>query len=167
MCKQQKITPCLWFASHALEAARFYTSVFPGSSIDEIHHAKADTPSAREGDVLLVGFTLAGQRYQALNGGPHEDFNDAISLSVSCDDQAEVDRLWTALTAEGGKPVQCGWLKDKYGVSWQIVPRRLHELLATPDPESGRRVMAAMLGMVKLDIAALEAAAMTSGQQRQ
>lgn len=167
MSDQQRITPCLWFESQALEAARFYTSVFPCSSIDEIHRAKADTPSGREGDVLLVGFTLAGQRYQALNGGPHDAFNDAISLSVSCDDQTEIDRLWSALTADGGKPVQCGWLKDKYGVSWQIVPRRLHELLAAPDPEAGRRVMAAMLGMVKLDIAALEAAALASGQHRQ
>jgi predicted 3-demethylubiquinone-9 3-methyltransferase (glyoxalase superfamily) len=162
--KQQKITPCLWFETQALEAARHYTSIFPASSIDEIHRAKADTSSAAEGDLLLVGFTLAGQRYQALNGGPHDAFNDAISLSVSCDDQAEVDRLWTALTANGGKPVQCGWLKDRYGVSWQIVPRRLLELLATPDPETARRVMAAMLGMVKLDIAALEAAATAGGQ---
>jgi predicted 3-demethylubiquinone-9 3-methyltransferase (glyoxalase superfamily) len=109
--------------------------------------------------VLLIEFTLTGQRYQALNGSPHDKFNDAISLSVRCEDQAEVDRLWTALSADGGRPVQCGWLKDKYGLSWQIVPKRLLELMSDPDPARGKRVMQAMLHMVKLDVAKLEAAA--------
>ena len=159
MALNQKITPCLWFVGNALEAAEFYTSVFPNSEIHEVHKAKSDTPGSTEGAVLIVTFTLSGQSYQALNGPPHDKFNDAISLSVSCEDQAEVDRLWAALTADGGKPVQCGWLKDKFGVSWQIVPKRLTELLSDPDPAIGKRVMQAMLQMVKFDIAKLEAAA--------
>jgi predicted 3-demethylubiquinone-9 3-methyltransferase (glyoxalase superfamily) len=118
-----------------------------------------DTPGNKEGDVLFIEFTLAGQSYQALNGGPHDKFNDAISLSVDCADQAEVDRYWAALTGDGGKPVACGWLKDRFGVSWQIVPRRMLELLADPDPARGKRAMEAMMKMVKLDVAALEAAA--------
>jgi predicted 3-demethylubiquinone-9 3-methyltransferase (glyoxalase superfamily) len=154
-----EITPCLWFVGNALEAAQFYTTVFPDSAISNVHHAKSDTPGNKAGDVLLITFTLAGQTYQALNGGPHDTFNDAVSFSVSCDDQAEVDRLWTKLTADGGRPVQCGWLKDKFGVSWQIVPKRLVELLGHSDPDAAKRVMQAMLKMVKLDIAALEAAA--------
>lgn len=159
MQSDQKITACLWFVTEALEAAEFYTSILPGSSIDDVHRAHTDWPAGKAGDVLLVSFTMAGQRFQALNGGHHDRFNDAISLSVRCEDQAEVDQLWAALTAHGGKPVQCGWLKDRYGLSWQIVPRRLPELLADPDPEKGRRVMQAMMSMVKLDVAALEAAA--------
>ena len=159
MALNQKITPCLWFEGNALEAAEFYTSVFPNSEIREVHKAKSDTSGNTEGAVLIVTFTLSGQSYQALNGPPHDKFNDAISLSVSCEDQAEVDRLWAALTADGGKPVQCGWLKDKFGVSWQIVPKRLTELLSDPDPAIGKRVMQAMLQMVKFDIAKLEAAA--------
>lgn len=154
----QKITSCLWFEGNALEAAEFYVSVI-GGKIDKVHHALVDTPGNKQGDVLLVEFTLAGQRYQALNGPPHDKFNDAVSLSVACADQAEVDRLWAALTADGGKPVACGWLKDKYGLSWQIVPTRMIELLADPDPGRGKRAMRAMMEMVKLDIAALEAAA--------
>jgi predicted 3-demethylubiquinone-9 3-methyltransferase (glyoxalase superfamily) len=159
MTVQQTITPCLWFEDKALEAAGFYTSVFRNSTIVNVHRTPADTPGPKAGSVLMVEFTLAGQRYQALNGGPHDKFNDAISMSVSCEDQAEVDRLWSALTADGGKPVQCGWLKDKYGLSWQIVPKRLPELLGNPDPEKSKRVMQAMLKMVKIDIAGLEAAA--------
>lgn len=155
----QKITPCLWFENQALEAAEFYTSVIPDSSIVTVQRAPADTPGPKAGAVLLVQFKLAGQNYQALNGGPHDKFNDAISLSVSCEDQDEVDRLWSALTADGGKPVQCGWLKDKYGLSWQIVPKRLPALLAQADPEKSKRVMQAMMKMVKIDIAGLEAAA--------
>jgi len=159
MTARQKITPCLWFERNAEEAVRFYTSVFPDSSVENVHRAKADTPGNKEGEVLFIEFTLAGQRYQAINGGPHEKFNDAISLSVDCADQAEVDRYWEALTADGGRPVQCGWLKDKYGLSWQIVPLRLTELLSDPDSAKAKRVMQAMMKMVKLDVAALEAAA--------
>lgn len=158
MTKSQKITPCLWFETQALEAAEFYVAAFSGS-IDHVHRAPLDTPGGKAGEVLLVEFSLAGQRYQALNGGPHTQFNDAISLSVTCEDQAEVDRLWQALTANGGAPVKCGWLRDKYGLAWQIVPRRMLELLADPDRTRAKRAMAAMVQMVKLDIAALEAAA--------
>jgi predicted 3-demethylubiquinone-9 3-methyltransferase (glyoxalase superfamily) len=159
MSQTQKITPCLWFENNALEAAEFYTSVFPDSEIVTVHKSRADTPGNKAGSVLLVVFTIAGQRYQALNGGPHDKFNDAISLSVNCEDQAEVDRLWAMLTADGGKPVQCGWLKDKFGLSWQIVPKRLPELMSDPNPEKGKRVMQAMMQMVKIDVAKLEAVA--------
>jgi predicted 3-demethylubiquinone-9 3-methyltransferase (glyoxalase superfamily) len=161
MATQQTITPCLWFETEALEAAEFYTSVFPDSAIVTVQRSPADTPGPKAGAVLLVHFRLAGQDYQALNGGPHEPFNDAISLSVSCKDQKEVDRYWSALTSGGGRPVQCGWLKDKYGVSWQIVPERMLELLADTDPAKARRAMEAMMKMVKIDIAAIEAAAET------
>ena len=154
-----KISPCLWFEGNAVEAAKFYTSIFPNSEIGKIHRANSDTPGNKEGSILFVSFSIAGHGYLALNGPPHDKFNDAISLSASCEDQAEVDRLWAALIADGGKPVQCGWLKDKFGVSWQIVPKRLIELLSDPDPAKGKRVMQAMLQMVKLDIAKLEAAA--------
>jgi predicted 3-demethylubiquinone-9 3-methyltransferase (glyoxalase superfamily) len=159
MAQNQKITPCLWFEGNGLEAAEFYVSVF-GGAIDNVHRAATDTPGNKEGDVLLVAFTLAGQAYQALNGGPHDKFNDAISLSMLCADQEEVDRLWAHLTADGGRPVQCGWLKDKYGLSWQIVPQRLIDLMSDPDPAKAKRVMQAMLQMVKIDIAGLEAAAL-------
>ena len=154
-----KITPCLWFEDNAEEAVKFYTSVFPNSSIDDVHRSTTDYPGGNEGAVLMIKFILAGQSYLALNGGPHDKFNDAISLSVDCQDQAEVDRLWTALTADGGKPVQCGWLKDKYGLSWQIVPRRSPELLSDPDARKAKRVMLAMMQMIKIDVAKLEAAA--------
>jgi predicted 3-demethylubiquinone-9 3-methyltransferase (glyoxalase superfamily) len=159
MTPKQKITTCLWFDGKAEEAARFYTSVFAHSSIDEIQRSTVDYPGGKEGSVLLVTFTLAGQSYLALNGGPFDTFNNAISLSVDCADQAEVDRMWIALTADGGTPIQCGWLKDKYGLSWQIVPRRLTELLSDRDTTKARRVMQAMMQMVKIDVAALEAAA--------
>lgn len=155
-----KVSPFLWFErNNALEAAEFYTSLFPDSRITDVHKARTDTPNAKQGDVLLVSFTLAGRNYSAMNGGPHDAFNDSISLSVLCEDQAEVDRLWAALTADGGKPVACGWLKDKYGMSWQIVPKRMMELLADPDLAKGKRAMEAMFHMVKFDIAALEKAA--------
>jgi predicted 3-demethylubiquinone-9 3-methyltransferase (glyoxalase superfamily) len=159
----QKITPCLWFeANNALEAAEFYVGVFPNASIDKVLNATTDYPGGKVGQVLFVEFTIAGQSYQALNGGPHATFNDAISLSVLCEDQAEVDRLWSALTADGGKHVQCGWIKDKFGVSWQIVPRRYIELMYDPDIAVVKRVMAAMMEMTKLDVTALEAAARQS-----
>lgn len=152
----QEITPCLWYVGNAMEAAKFYTSVFKDSAITRVHHARSDTPGNREGDVLLVEFTLGGRPFQALNGGPHDTFNDAISLSVLCEDQAEVDRLWTTLTSHGGRPVQCGWIKDQYGVSWQIIPKRLMELIAIPDADKARRVMQTLMQMTKIEIAALE-----------
>jgi predicted 3-demethylubiquinone-9 3-methyltransferase (glyoxalase superfamily) len=159
MTLKQAITPCLWFDGNAEAAVRFYASVFANSSVDDVQRSTVDYPGGKEGSVLMIKFTLAGLTYLALNGGPHDRFNDAISLSVDCEDQAEVDRLWTALTADGGKAVQCGWLKDKFGLSWQIIPRRLPELLSDPNPAKARRVMQAMMQMVKIDIAELEAAA--------
>ncbi len=159
MSNQQIIAPCLWFDGRAEEAATFYTSVFPDSRIEHVMRWPSETPGANAGKVLLVAFTLAGQRYQALNGGPHDEFNDAISLSVRCQDQAEVDRYWDALTADGGRPVQCGWLKDRFGVSWQIVPDALPTLLMDQDQARAQRVMTAMMQMVKLDVAQLEQAA--------
>ena len=154
----QAITPCLWFNDQAEEAARFYTSVFPNSQIGHTLHYSADTPGGKAGGVLLVDFTLAGQNFQALNGGPHDQFNDAISLAVQCADQAEVDRYWAALTADGGRPVQCGWLKDRFGVSWQIVPTPVIAMLRDKDKEKAKRVTEALLQMVKLDIAKLQQA---------
>ncbi len=159
MTKMQKIKPCLWFEGNALEAAQFYTSVFQDSSIDKVQKALTESPGNKKGGVLMVEFTIAGMQYQALNGPPHDRFNDAVSLSVSCKDQAEVDRYRAALTANGGEPVQCGWLKDKFGLSWQIVPKRMFELLSDHDPAKGERAMQAMMQMVKLDVAKLEAAA--------
>lgn len=158
MTTPQTISPCLWFDGRAEEAARFYTSIFSNSRIDHVWRSPVDTPGAGEGDVLLVEFTLADQSYQALNGGPQDEFNDAISLSVSCKDQAEVDRYWEALTADGGKPVQCGWLHDKFGVRWQIVPEALMEMMKDKDPQKSKRVMEAMMQMVRLDVAKLQEA---------
>ncbi|HVO48438.1 MAG TPA: VOC family protein [Steroidobacteraceae bacterium] len=158
MSAQHKITPCLWFDGRAEEAARLYTSVFPDSRIDQLQRSTSDWPGGKAGGVILVEFTLAGFPCQALNGGPHVTFNDAISLSVSCKDQGEVDRYWDALTADGGKPVMCGWLKDKFGVSWQIVPDALIAMMRDPDRAKAGRVMQAMMQMVKLDIAGLKQA---------
>ena len=158
MMTTQTISPCLWFDRQAEEAAQFYTSIFLDSRIDGILRASVDTPGANTGETLLVDFTLAGQKYQALNGGAHDRFNDAMSLVVTCQDQAEVDRLWDALIADGGQPVQCGWLKDKFGVSWQIVPAVLPKMLNDKDREKSKRVMEAMIQMVKLDIDALQQA---------
>ncbi len=154
-----KITPVLWFDGQAEEAANFYVSLLPDSRIDSVGRSPADTPSGREGTVLTVDFTLAGQPMQILNGGPDFKLNEAFSLAVDCEDQAEVDRLWDALTSNGGQESVCGWLKDRYGVSWQIVPHRMKELFADPDPDRARRAMEAMLKMVKLDVAELERAA--------
>ncbi|HUG47611.1 MAG TPA: VOC family protein [Candidatus Limnocylindria bacterium] len=154
-----KVFPCLWFDGKAQEAAEFYTSLLPDSRIDSVWRTPADTPSGPAGTVLTVDFTLAGQHLQGLNGGPDFHFNEAISFVIECEDQAETDRLWDALTAEGGEPSVCGWLKDRFGVSWQIVPKRFNELMNDPDPERARRAMEAMLKMGKLEIAELERAA--------
>lgn len=153
-----RITPCLWYDGQAEEAADFYVSLLPDSRIDRVMRSPADNPSTPEGAVLTVEFTLAGQSYFALNGGPLFHFTEAVSFMIACDDQAEVDRLWDALTADGGSPSQCGWLKDRFGMSWQIVPRRLMELMNSPDPDRARRVMQAMMEMGKIDIAAIERA---------
>ncbi len=152
------ITPCLWFDGQAEEAARCYTSIFPDSHVDDVHRAAADTPSGPEGMVLTVTFTLAGRPFMGLNGGPEFPFTEAVSFSIESEDQAEVDRYWDALLADGGTPGPCGWLKDRFGLSWQVVPKRLTELLAGPDPDGARRTMEAMLKMSKLEVAPLEAA---------
>ncbi len=153
----QKLFPHLWFTKEAEEAARFYASIFPDSRVERVIPVPADTPSGPAGSVTIVNFTLFGQRLQAITAGPLDPFNHAISLVVACDDQAEVDRYWAALL-QGGKEEQCGWLKDRYGVSWQIVPAILDEMIADTDRARARRVTEAMLKMVKLDIAKLKAA---------
>ncbi|HET9310550.1 MAG TPA: VOC family protein [Actinomycetota bacterium] len=155
----RNLYPCLWFDGTAEEAATFYTTLLPESHVDKIWRSPADTPSGPAGMVLTVDFTLAGQRFQGLNGGPEFTFNEAVSFVIECEDQAEVDRLWDALTTNGGEPGPCGWLKDRFGLSWQIVPRRLGELVEDPDPERARRAMEAMLEMGKIDVAELERAA--------
>jgi predicted 3-demethylubiquinone-9 3-methyltransferase (glyoxalase superfamily) len=156
----QKITPCLWFDGNAVEAVNFYVSLFRNSAIGKI--TRYDEASARasgrpEGSVLTIAFRLNGQDFLALNGGPNFRFTEAISFIVNCDTQAELDDLWAKLTA-GGEEVQCGWLKDKYGLSWQIVPTGLDELVSGPDPAKSQRAMQAMLQMVKIDIARLRQA---------
>lgn len=156
----QPIAPCLWFDTEALEAANFYVSILPDSRIDHVMRSPVDWPAGKAGDVILVAFTLAGRPYQALNGGPHESgaFNDSVSMSVSCTDQAEVDRYWDALTADGGEPVMCGWLKDRYGLRWQIVPQAYFDMMKTGDEAQQKRVMEAMMQQVKMDVAKLEQA---------
>ena len=152
-----KIATCLWFDTQAEEAAEFYTSLFEDAKITEVSRYVTDGPKPA-GTVLMVTFVLQGAEFQALNGGPEFTFDEAVSLSVSCADQAEVDRLYDALT-EGGEDGPCGWLKDRYGLSWQLVPTRLVELLADPDTARAARAMRAMMDMRKIDIAAVEAAA--------
>jgi predicted 3-demethylubiquinone-9 3-methyltransferase (glyoxalase superfamily) len=152
-----RITPNLWFDTQGQEAAEFYISVFPNSEITAITHYNEATPS-RAGQVLTVEFTLDGQEYIAINGGPQFSFDEAISLMVNCADQAEVDYYWEKLS-EGGEESQCGWLKDKFGLSWQVAPAGMVETLNDPDPARAVRAMKAMYGMKKLDLAALQAAA--------
>src|SRR5262245_28850479 len=148
----QKVTPCLWFDGQAEQAARYYVSLLPDSRIDKVVRSPADNPSGPAGMVLTVEFTLGGNKFVGLNGGPQFPFTEAVSVQMACADQGEVDRLWAAL-AEGSSPSQCGWLKDRWGLSWQIVPTRLFQLLADADPDRSRRAMQAMLKMTKLDIA--------------
>ncbi|GIL38285.1 VOC family protein [Roseiterribacter gracilis] len=152
-----KISPCLWFNNEGEEAARFYTSLFPKSKIDRVIKSPIDTPSGKEGTVLVIDFTLAGQSFMALNGGSKGEYTQALSLAVECDDQAEVDHLWNGLKA-GGKEVACGWLQDRYGISWQIVPRQMLDMLRHGEPAKAKRAMQAMMTMVKLDLAALQKA---------
>lgn len=155
-----KIAPCLWFGTDAEEAARFYVSLLPDSRVTHVQRSPIANPSGPEGGVLVVEFTLAGSRFVALNGGePVTPHSHAVSFTVACDDQAEVDRLWDALVADGGREQQCGWLNDRWGYPWQITPKRMYELLADPDKARAARAMQAMMGMVKLDIAAIEKAA--------
>jgi predicted 3-demethylubiquinone-9 3-methyltransferase (glyoxalase superfamily) len=152
-----KITPCLWFDTQGEEAAEHYTSIFPNSRITQVARYGEAGPRPA-GTVMTVSFELDGQKFVALNGGPQFTFDEAISFQVDCGSQEEVDEYWSRL-GEGGEEGPCGWLKDRFGVSWQIVPRRLQELLDDPDAETSQRVMAAMLQMRKIDIAALEDAA--------
>jgi predicted 3-demethylubiquinone-9 3-methyltransferase (glyoxalase superfamily) len=154
-----KITPCLWFDGQAEEAARFYVSLLPQSKIDRVVNASVDLPGSKAGAVLLAEFTLAGQSFLALNGGPAFKFTEAVSFTINCVDQAEVDRLWEALAADGGKPIQCGWIKDRYGLAWQIIPEALPRLMKDPDSAKVRRVTEAMMKMIKIDVLELERAA--------
>jgi predicted 3-demethylubiquinone-9 3-methyltransferase (glyoxalase superfamily) len=153
-----KIVPHLWYSKEAEEAARFYASVFPNSRVDRVTKLQADSPSGPAGSVAVVEFTLFGQPFMAMSAGPHDPFNDAISFHISCDDQAEVDRYWNAILEHGGKPQACGWIIDRYGVRWQIVPALLDKLMSDPDPVKARRASEEMLKQVKLDIAKLQAA---------
>jgi predicted 3-demethylubiquinone-9 3-methyltransferase (glyoxalase superfamily) len=152
-----KITPCLWFDTEGEDAANFYTSVFPNSRIVDIARYGSAGPRT-EGMVMVVSFELDGQKFLALNGGPEFTFNEAVSFEVSCETQEDVDAYWSKLS-DGGEQGPCGWLKDRYGVSWQIVPTRLNELIADPDREKSQRVMRAMLTMKKIEIDELERAA--------
>ena len=152
-----KITPCLWFDTQGEEAAEFYTSIFPNSRIVDVSHYGSAGPR-EAGTVMAVKFELDGQELVALNGGPEFTFDEAISFQIDCADQEEVDRYSEALT-DGGEQGPCGWVKDRFGLSWQVVPARLLELIGDPDTERGQRAMAAMLEMRKIDIAAVEAAA--------
>jgi predicted 3-demethylubiquinone-9 3-methyltransferase (glyoxalase superfamily) len=153
-----KITPFLWYESEAEEAAELYTSLFPDSHVDRVNRSPADAPGVKRGDVLTVEFTLAGEPFVALNGGPGHPFNDTISFAIDCADQAEVDRFWASLILGGGEPGPCGWLKDKFGVSWQVIPKQLTQYLQSDDRDGARRAMEAMLQMSKIDVEQLREA---------
>ncbi|MCW2707483.1 MAG: hypothetical protein JWM22_1325 [Frankiales bacterium] len=154
----QKIITNLWFDNQAEEAVAFYTSLFKNSRVVSVARY-TDAGPGEPGSVMTVDFELDGQRFVAINGGPLFPFTEAMSLQVDCEDQAEIDYFWDALTADGGSESQCGWCKDRWGLSWQIVPGGMEELFSNPDPSRAKRAMEAMLGMKKLDIAALQAAA--------
>ena len=154
--RQAKIFPHLWYAREAEAAARLYASIFPDSRIDRVWSLPTDSPSGPAGTVAVVDFTLFGQPFQAMTAGPHHDFNDAISMVVLCDDQAELDRYWDALLRDGGKAQACGWLIDKFGVRWQIVPKALDAMMHEGNQAQAKCVADAMLTMIKLDVAALE-----------
>lgn len=158
MSPAPRIYTHLWYAHEAEAAARFYASIFPDSRVDAVTPLLSESPSGPPGSVTVVDFTLLGQRFQAISAGPHHAFNDAISLVVLCADQAELDRYWDALLADGGQAQACGWLIDKFGLRWQILPARLDEWMRDPDPIRARRVSDALLTMVKIDQAALERA---------
>ncbi|MET8474499.1 VOC family protein [Streptomyces sp. NPDC006422] len=159
MSDVQKIRPCLWFDGKSEEAVAYYMSLFPDGDNEVLEVLRFGEEGVQEpGSGVVVSFRLAGTEYQALDGGPQFTFNEAVSFAVDCADQAEVDRLWDRITGDGGEPGPCGWCRDKYGLSWQIVPRTLPDLLAGPDRDRAARVMSAMMKMGKLDVAALEAA---------
>jgi 2-polyprenyl-6-hydroxyphenyl methylase/3-demethylubiquinone-9 3-methyltransferase len=153
-----KASICLWYNHDAEAAARFYARTFPDSAVGAVHHAPADYPNGKEGNVLVVEFTVLGLPCIGLNGGPVFTHNEAFSFQVSTSDQAETDRYWDALIADGGKASQCGWCKDRWGISWQVTPAALTKSMADPDPAVRKRVFTAMMTMTKIDIAAIEAA---------
>jgi predicted 3-demethylubiquinone-9 3-methyltransferase (glyoxalase superfamily) len=153
-----KISPCLWFKDEAEEAVNFYVSLLPNSKIETVQRNTIDGPSGKAGTVLVIEFTLAGQHFMALNGGMHQEHTYAVSFKIDCADQAEVDRLWDKILSSGGKADQCGWIKDRYGFSWQIVPTALMKYIGGSDKAGAQRAMQAMLGMVKLDVDGLRRA---------
>ena len=154
-----KIAPCLWCNGNAEEMATFYVSLLPNSRITKVQRSPINTPGNKAGDVLVVTFELAGQGYMALNGNSEIPANHAVSFLINCEDQPEVDRVWDKIVADGGKPVACGWITDRFGVSWQVCPKALSELVADPDPARAARAMQAMMTMVKIDVAAIKRAA--------
>ena len=153
-----KNTICLWYDRDALEAATFYAGTFPDSAVGAVHHAPGNYPSGKQGDVLTVEFTVMGIPCLGLNGGPAFPHTEAFSFQVATEDQAETDRLWDAIIDNGGSPSACGWCKDKWGLSWQITPRMLMAAITDPDPAAAKRAFNAMMGMTRIDIAAIEAA---------
>jgi 2-polyprenyl-6-hydroxyphenyl methylase/3-demethylubiquinone-9 3-methyltransferase len=153
-----RLAPCLWYDGQAEQAATLYAGIFPDSSVDGVHRAPADYPNGKAGDVLTVDFTVLGQKFLGLNGGPMFKFNESVSFQVYTDDQEETDRYWNALIADGGQPSACGWCKDRFGLSWQITPRVLMEMMSSKDGAASKRAMEAMMQMGKIDIAALERA---------
>lgn len=153
-----KNTICLWYDRNALEAATFYAETFPDSAVLAVHHAPGDYPSGQQGDVLTVEFRVMGIPCLGLNGGPVFQHNEAFSFQVATDDQAETDRLWSAIIDNGGQASECGWCKDKWGISWQITPRILSDAIASPDRAAAKRAFEAMMTMSKIDIARIEAA---------
>ncbi len=158
MTKPAKNTICLWYDRDAEEAAQFYAKTFPDSSIDAVHRAPGDYPSGKREDVLMVEFTVIGIPCIGINGGPHFKQSEAFSFQVATDDQAETDRYWNAIVGNGGQEGECGWCKDKWGLSWQITPRVLMQAVTDPDRAAAKRVFDAMLTMKKIDVAAIEAA---------
>jgi len=153
-----KISPCLWFNGDAEEAANFYVSLLPDSRIESVQRNPIDGPSGKAGSVLVIEFTVAGQRFMALNGGMKVDYSMAVSFKIGCEDQAEVDHLWSAILANGGAEDRCGWIRDRWGLSWQIVPNAMMKYLGGSDKAGAQRAMQAMMGMVKLDIEGLKRA---------
>jgi predicted 3-demethylubiquinone-9 3-methyltransferase (glyoxalase superfamily) len=153
-----KIVPHLWYVKEAEEAARFYASIFPDSRVDSVSSLPSESPSGPAGSVQMVDFTLFGQQFFAMSAGPHHEFNDAVSFGVPCDSQAEIDRYWNAILANGGKEVACGWINDRYGVRWQIYPTALMRMVKDPDKTKAARAAKEMMNQMKFDIAKLEAA---------
>jgi predicted 3-demethylubiquinone-9 3-methyltransferase (glyoxalase superfamily) len=156
--KKIAITPCLWFDKNAEEAANFYAKTFPNSHVTAVRKSPSDYPNGKAGDVLTVEFTILGEPFLGLNGGPGVPFTDAVSFQVFTDTQEETDRYWNAIVNNGGRSIACSWCKDKFGLSWQIVPRALIDGMNDPNPAAAKRVMEAMMKMAKIDIAAIEAA---------